>query len=326
MEYRKYGNLNKAASALGLGSWPFGGDFWWGDQSDRDSLEVLQTAFEGGINLIDTAPIYGNGHSEEVVGKFIKEGGLRKKIILATKLGLDPNTKGYHNLKKDRMLREIDESLKRLQTDYIDLYQIHWPDPNLPVGESAEMMRNFYERGLIKSVGVSNYSVAQMREFMKYCPLHSLQPPYNMFRREIENEIIPFCAENNISIISYSPLHGAVLTGKYFFDGVKIPGDAVRKNLTDLKVPFFAVNKKFLAEIKKTAEKYGKTLTQFVLNWTMTRKGIGCVLIGARNKKQIEENLKALGWSITACDLASINKLLSERDSQIAGLANQVYK
>ena len=211
------------------------------------------------------------------------------------------------------MLREIEASRRRLGVEVIDIYQIHWPDPETSIKESAKVMREFYEQGLIKAVGVSNYSVDQMKEFMNYCPLHSLQPPYNMFRREIEEKILPFCVENNISVLSYSPLHGGVLTGKFFFDNVAVPRDMVRKNLDDLKEPKFSVNKKILLELKKIADSYGKSLAEFVLNWTIHAKGITTVLVGARNKKQIQQNFGCLGWGIKEEDIKKIEAILDKR-------------
>ncbi len=320
MEYRSITNIEKKVSVLGLGTWAFGGDSWWGKQDDGVSLAVMERAREKGINFIDTAPFYGRGHSEEVVGRFIKEGGRRKEIILATKLGLDWTKKGFFNLKKDRMLREMEESLKLLRTDYIDLYQIHWPDPNTPVGESAETMREFYEKGLIKAVGVSNYSLSQMKEFMKNCPLHCIQPPYNMFQREIEKEILPFCIKCGISVVTYSPLYGGVLTGKFFADGAEIPKDLRRKNIDDLKEPLFSINRKLLAEIKEIASKYGTPLSRFVLRWTLQRNGIASVLTGARTVEQIAENTLVSGWAVSGEDIKILDGILAKRENMISFL------
>jgi len=315
VEYRSIKNLDKKVSVLGLGTWVFGGDSWWGKQDDSVSFAVLERAREKGINFIDTAPFYGRGHSEDVVGKFIKDGGLRKEIILATKLGLDWSKKGFFNLQRDSMLREMDVSLKRLRTDYIDLYQIHWPDPNTPIGESAATMRGFYEQGLIKAVGVSNYSLPQIKEFMKNCPLHCIQPPYNMFKRGIEKEILPFCIKHGISVVTYSPLHGGVLTGKFFAPGAEIPKDLRRKNIADLKEPLFSVNKKILAEIKKIAGKYEGPLSRFVLRWTIQRKGITSVLLGARTVEQFTENAGAAEGDISEEDIKILDGILEKRES-----------
>jgi len=316
VEYRKCGDFS--LSVLGLGTWAFGGDKWWGPQDDKDSWLVLKKAIEKGINLIDTAPVYGRGHSEEVIGKFLKKEKLREKVILATKVGLSwKNGKIYHNLKKKRMMEEIDESRKRLDVDWIDIYQVHWPDPDTPIGETAETMYKFYSKGLIKAIGVSNYSVEQMKEFMKYSPLHILQPPYNMFKRDIEEETIPFCKENKISIISYIPLHSGILTGKFFLQGARIPDDLCRKNHSDLKEPLFSINKKILSQLNEIASRYHKTLTQLVLNWTYHQEGITSILVGARKEQQLEENLGSVHWEIEEKDLKKIEEILSQRISLI---------
>ena len=296
-----------------MGTWAFGNDFWWGKQDDGVSMEVMRKAVEAGVNFIDTAPFYGMGHSEKLVGKFLAESGRRKDIVLATKLGLDASVKGFCNLKRDRMLREIEDSLERLQTDYIDLYQIHWPDPALPVEESALTMREFYDQGIIRAVGVSNYSVSEMKQFMDNCPLHSLQPPYNMFNREIEDSILPFCVESGLSVINYSPLHGGVLTGKFFLDGAKIPGDTRRKSIKDLKEPYFSINRGILEQLKTIAGRYGRTLSQFVLNWTMHRPGITSVIFGARTPEQLNDNIGSCVWSIKMDDLEKIEEILNKR-------------
>jgi len=319
MKYRKISGLEREISVLSLGTWAFGSDAWWGYQDDRDSWSVLERAVELGINLIDTAPVYGRGHSEELVGKFLKETNKREEIVLATKVGLDwDKSRIYHNLKRERMLKEIEDSFKRLQTDYIDLYQIHWPDPDTPIQESAETMYSFYQKGLIKAIGVSNYSVEQMREFMRYSPLHTLQPPYNMFRREIEKDIIPFCVENNISIINYVPLHSGILTGKFFFDNVRVPSDLCRKNNPDLKEPLWNINRDTLRRLKEISVKYGRTLTQLVLNWTFNREGITSVIVGARRVGQIEENAGSTDFEISREDMVMIEELLREREVKIS--------
>ncbi|MEA2082531.1 MAG: aldo/keto reductase [Elusimicrobiota bacterium] len=313
MEYRKFNNIEEKVSAMALGTWVFGGGKWWGNQKDSDSMAVMQKAIDEGINLFDTAPFYGNGRSEQLVGKFISSKKLRKKIVLATKLGLDPESPTFHNLKRDRMLREMDESLRRLATDYIDIYQIHFPDSDVPIKDSAKVMRDFYGQGLIKAVGVSNYSVEQMKEFMEYCPLHSLQPRYNMFSREIEKEILPFCIEKGISTLGYSPLHGGILTGKFFQLSAVIPDDMRRKRMKDLVEPAYSVNKKIFSEIEKVASDSGLTPAQFVLNWTMNRPGITCILAGARTAEQLEDDLGACGVNISKDNIEKTDRLLDNR-------------
>ena len=320
MEYRKLGSSNIKVTTLALGTWAFSGDRWWGEQEDLASQRTLYRAIELGINFIDTAPIYGNGHSETVVGEALKKEKLRDKVVLATKVGLrweKPESEtSFHNLKRESILEEMEESLRRLNTEVIDLYQVHFPDPDTPIRETAETLHKFYQQEKIKTVGVSNFSVEQMQEFMKYCPLHCLQPPYNMFRREIETEILPFCIKNNIAVIAYSPLNSGILTGKFFF-GQKIPQDKVRSINYDLRGKNFEVNKKILLKLRDVASKYKRGLTPFALNWVIAQKGVTCAIVGARNPQQIEENIGTLGWQVTKEDAELIESILKEREERI---------
>ena len=199
MQYQKLGNSELKIAPLILGTWAFGGGSWWGPQDDKNTVEVLEAALKSGISALDTAPMYGKGRSERVIGDFIKKRKNREKIILATKVGLSwQGPRILHDLSKKRILEELDQSRLRLQSDFIDLYQIHWPDPKTPIGQSAEVLHSLFQKGLIKAIGVSNYSVEQMSEFLEYAPLHSLQPQYSMFERGIEDSIVDFCLEKNI--------------------------------------------------------------------------------------------------------------------------------
>lgn len=311
---RRVSNLKMEISPIGLGTWAFGSDKWWGPQEDEKSLQVINKFVNKGFNLIDTAPAYGRGHSEEIIGEYLKQKENRKKVVVATKLGLSwEKGRVYHDLSEKRMKEEIELSLGRLNTDYMDIYQVHWPDPDTPIKETASVMREFFEEGVIKAIGVSNYSIEQMRKFMKYSPLHVLQPPFNMFNRDIEEGIIPFCIENNISIFSYSSLNSGILTGKFFFTDRGIPTDLVRRGHQDLKEPLLSVNKKVLSKLKKIATNYNKTLTQLVLNWTYNQEGITSALAGARNIPQIKENMGAVGWNIKRKNMEKIDSLLEER-------------
>jgi len=306
-------------SPVCVGTWAFGGDAWWGPQVDSNSVEVLDTTIKEGITIIDTAPVYGRGRSEQVIGGYIKKRKLRDKVIIATKLGLSwEGSKILHNLKKKRMLEEVDESRKRLQTDYFDLYQIHWPDPDTPIAETAQTMYSFFRRGITKSVGVSNYSVGQMKEFMKHCPLHCLQPEYSMFKRDIEEEVVPFCLENDIAIISYAPLHSGILTGKFFLKEVSIPTDTNRRmKKAEFQKPQFSINKELFLQLKEIASLYEKDLTQLVINWNFSQRGITSAIVGMRNAEQAKDNLGSLNWSITKNDLDRIDDLLKERLEKI---------
>jgi len=321
MERRKLGKSGIEVTTLALGTWAFGGDKWWGKQDDLSSQKTLCRAIQLGINLIDTAPVYGNGRSETIVGQTLKEENLREKVVLATKVGLRwkrPDSEdSFECLKRESILEEIEDSLRRLNTDVIDLYQVHYPDADTPIAETAQTLYKIYQKGRIKAVGVSNYDVPQMQEFMKHCPLHSLQPKYNMFRREIESETLPFCRKNNIAVIVYSSLNSGVLTGKFFF-GSKVPHDRVRDVNYDLKEANFGINKETLLKLRELASKYKRGLAPFALNWITAQEGITSSIVGARRPAQIEENAGAAGWKISRKDLESIEAILKEREERIA--------
>ncbi len=323
MEYRKLGSSSLEVSVISLGTWAFGSDKWWGQQSDKNSAATVERALELGINFIDTARVYGFGHSEEVVGKAIK--GKREKLILATKTGLSWDSKGYiyNDLSPQKILQEFQQSTKALKTDYIDLYQIHWPDEKVSIKKSALILKKLFEKGQIKAVGVSNYSVKQMQEFMQYCPLHSLQPPFNLFRREIKKDILPFCCKHNIGIVIYSPLHSGILTGK-FFKGKPIPDDLVRGGHLDLRGKNFGINKEIMLEkIEPLALKYGLSLGQLAISWLISQKGITSAICGARHPEQITENAVACDITLDEEDIKGINEILDERE-RLVKYANRV--
>lgn len=322
MEYRKLGNSSLEVSAICLGTWVFGGDKWWGHQEDKDSLAVLNESLERGVNFIDTAPVYGRGHSEEVIGSFIVQKKIREKIILATKVGLRWEGRDvFHDLSKKRVIEEIDASRKRLKTDYFDLYQVHFPDPDTSIGQTAELMYKFYQQGIIKAIGVSNFTTVQIDEFKKYSPIHSLQPPYSMFDRKIEEDIVPYCIKNSIGIITYAPLYSGLLTGKFFLDNTKIPNDINRKmKKEDLEEPHFSINKSTLLRLKQIADTYKKTLSQLALNWNYNQKGITSAIVGTRNLFQLKDNLGSVGWEIPSQGLEKIKSILEEREVEIKKL------
>jgi len=319
MNYRSLGKSDLEPSVLALGTWAFGNDRWWGNQSDKHSQEVLELAIESGVNLIDTAPVYGRGHSERVIGAFLKNRGLREKVILATKLGLSWEGRNiFHNLTTQRMLEELDESRKRLDTDYFDLYQVHWPDPETPIAKTAETMHQFYQKKIIKAVGLSNYSVEQMQEFMKYCPLHCLQPQYSMFFRDIETEVLPFCREREISVITYAPLYSGILSGKFFLEGVQVPLDLNRKiKDKEFKEPRISINTQALQGLKEIASSYQKTLSQLAINWNFSQNGVTSAISGMRSRNQFEDNIGSCGWEMSGEDMARITKILDAREANI---------
>src|SRR3984885_10431033 len=205
-------NTQLKVSRVALGTWAMGG-WMWGGTDQREAIATIHAALNQGINLIDTAPVYGFGASEEIVGAALD--GVRSQTVIATKTGLEwRDGKIYRNATRARIMQEIDDSLGRLRTDYIDIYQVHWPDPLVPVEETAEAMRSLYEQGKIRAIGVSNFSVAQMERFRRVAPLHVLQSPYNLFERAIETEILPYCRDNQIVTLGYGALCRGLLSGR----------------------------------------------------------------------------------------------------------------
>src|SRR3984893_18599392 len=214
MEFVDIPGTQLRVSRVALGTWAMGG-WMWGGTDERESVNTIWAALDQGINLIDTAPVYGSGKSEEIVGKAISSAGLRSRAIIATKVGIEMRDgKAYRNATRQRIHREVNDSLRRLRTDYIDIYQVHWPDPLVPIEETAEAMRGLYELGKIRAIGVSNFSVEQMERFRKVAPLHVLQPPYNLFERAIDEQILPYCRANNIATFGYGALCRGLLSGR----------------------------------------------------------------------------------------------------------------
>ena len=319
MERVNLGKTEIKVSRICLGTWAWGGDKWWGRQQDRDSEEAFEAALARGINFIDTAPVYGFGRAEKILGRLLRQ--KREDVVLATKVGLRwQGGKITINLKRQSMQEELAMSLQRLNTDYIDLYQVHWPDKDTPLEETAAVMGEFYERGVIKAVGVSNFSLSQMEEFMKYCPLHCLQPPYNMFRRDIEEDIIPFCRTHNIAIITYASLESGILSGKFFF-GSPLPNDLNRRRNPNLKPPLFTINKKYIKKLKEVISGYPVSLAQLAIAWILHQAGITSAIVGCRNAYQAKENSMAADVSLPSSTWEKIEKILQQRTREISLLA-----
>ncbi len=326
MEYRKLGNSDLSVSAITYGAWAIGG-WMWGGADRKDAVNAIKSSYELGVTSIDTAPAYGQGLSEEIVGEAIK-GIPRDKVQILTKYGLRWDkqigefffaSKGnngedvnmYRFAGKDSVIYECENSLRRLRTDYIDLYQIHWNDPATPVEETMEAVSRLIDQGKIRYAGVCNYNADQMKEAEKTLSLVSNQVPFSMVDRHIEDELVPYCIDKNKSILAYSPLQKGLLTGKIkpgykFNEGDHRPDDKF----------FTAENVKivnaFLDKLKPLAERKECTLAQLVIRWTIERPGITVALVGARNSKQAEQNAKAINVKLSKEDLEFINKHLAE--------------
>ena len=298
-------------SRVALGTWAMGG-WMWGGTDKREAVATIRAALEQGINLIDTAPVYGFGVSEEIVGQAVAAAGLRAQAVIATKVGLEWRAgKVYRNATRGRIMREIDESLRRLRTDYIDIYQVHWPDPLVPIEETAEAMRTLHDQGKIRAIGVSNFSVEQMERFRKVAPLHVLQPPYNLFERAIEGEILPYCRANNIATFGYGALCRGLLSGRMRAD-TTFEGDDLRRLDPKFQPPRYAQYLTAVGQLDQLAQDfYQRRVIQLAVRW-MLDQGISVALWGARHPDQLQAAVGVAGWSLGAATRARIDRILSE--------------
>jgi aryl-alcohol dehydrogenase-like predicted oxidoreductase len=323
MQTRKLGFSDLHLTTVGLGTWAIGGPWqWgWGPQDDQDSIRTIQEALDLGINWIDTAPAYGVGHSEEIVGRAIE--GRRDEVVIATKSGIvgNPDKPGttMRVLDADSILREVDNSLRRLNVEVIDLYQIHWPIPDEQIEEAWGAMADLVNAGKVRTIGVSNFSVSQLRRVMPIHPVASLQPPYSMVRREIEDDLVDFCAANEIGIVVYSPMQAGLLTGKFSKERLDNlpPGDWRRTN-DQFQEPRFSATLELVEKLKPIAGRNGRTLAQLAIAWTLRLPAITSAIVGARRPGQIVETAAAGDWTLTPEDTAEIDALLDWHAGQIS--------
>ncbi|MCY9109877.1 aldo/keto reductase [Bacillus atrophaeus] len=319
MEHINISNTEIEASRIGLGTWAIGGTMW-GGTDEENAIKTIHAAFEKGITFIDTAPAYGFGQSEEIVGKAIEHYGARNQVVLATKTALDwKHNQLYRHATRARIIEEIENSLKRLKTDYIDLYQVHWPDPLVPIEETAEAMKELYDAGKIRAIGVSNFSVEQMETFRAVAPIHAIQPPYNLFEREAEEDVLPYAREKGLTALLYGSLCRGLLTGKMTED-YTFEGDDLRKQDPKFQQPRF---KEYIAAVKKLDElafsRYRKSVIHLAVRWILDQPGTGIALWGARKPEQVEAVSDITGWELTSEDKKDINHILRETISEPVG-------
>jgi aryl-alcohol dehydrogenase-like predicted oxidoreductase len=294
-------------SRVALGTWAMGG-WMWGGTDESESIATIRAALDQGINLIDTAPAYGFGVSEEIVGKALT--GTRSSAIIATKVGLEwRDGKVYRNATRNRILAEIHDSLRRLRTDYIDIYQVHWPDPLVPIEETADTMRELYQQGKIRAIGVSNFSVTQMRAFRAVAPLHVLQSPYNLFERDIEQGVLPYCLTNGIATLGYGALCRGLLSGRMRADS-RFEGDDLRRIDPKFQPPRFAQYLNAVAQLDQLAQRrYDRRVIQLAVRWILDQ-AVSVALWGGRHAEQLRAALRVTGWSLDATTRAEIDRIL----------------
>ncbi|MEA3135536.1 MAG: hypothetical protein QOG17_3382 [Gammaproteobacteria bacterium] len=311
MEYIDIPGTSIRASRIALGTWAIGG-WMWGGTDESDAIRTIQEALDRGINLIDTAPVYGFGRSEEIVGKALVD-GRRWNAIIATKVGLDwKNSQPFRNARKARIIEEAESSLRRLRTDVIDLYQVHWPDPLTPIAETAEAVSALHRAGKIRAVGVSNFSPAQMDEFRKVAPLHTAQPPYNLFERAIEQDVLPYCREKKIALLAYGSLCRGLLSGSMSTSS-RFTGDDLRKNDPKFRSPRFQQYLDAVERLDQFArERFNRGVIHLAVRWVLDRGELNIALWGARRAEQLSPITDVLGWRIDDAAMTEIDRILRE--------------
>jgi aryl-alcohol dehydrogenase-like predicted oxidoreductase len=313
MQTRKLGNSDLNITPVGFGAWAVGGagyDFGWGPQEDAESIAAIHRALELGVNWIDTAAVYGIGHSEEVVARALKEWkGERPYVFTKCAMRWDAKGKVTKVHKADSIREECEDSLRRLQVDAIDLYQIHWPpDDNGPsLEESWQVMADLQQQGKVRWIGVSNYDVPQMKRLETIAPVTSDQPPYSMLRRKIEAEILPYAEQQNIGIIVYSPMLSGMLTGAMTHErAANLPADDWRRNNPEFREPKLSKNLELVERLRAIGNRYGRTPGEVAIAWTLRRPVVTGAIAGARNAQQAEGVMRAGELKLTAQDLAEI--------------------
>ncbi|KUG26440.1 putative aldo/keto reductase [hydrocarbon metagenome] len=315
MEKRKLGNSDLEITRVGFGAWAIGGsgwDFGWGEQDDKESIEAIHKALDMGINWIDTAAVYGVGHSEEIVAKAVKEYyGSKPYVFTKCVLLWDENGHVTKSLDPQSIRKECEDSLRRLRVDIIDLYQIHWPpdDNDEEIKPAWEMMAQLKEEGKVRYIGVSNFNVEQIKIAESIAPVTSLQPKYSLISRNIENEILPYVKKQNIGVIVYSPMGSGILTGKYNREKIeKLPEDDWRKGARDFNEPNLTKNLAIVDELKKIAEEHNRHGGEVAVAWTLKHEAVTAAIVGARNAKQAEEIMFAHDLVLTEEDVKRLEE------------------
>ncbi|MDF1842898.1 MAG: aldo/keto reductase [Rubripirellula sp.] len=326
MQTRVLGNSEQPLSVIGLGTWAIGGGDWkfgWGDQDDSEAIATIHRAIELGVNWIDTAAVYGLGKSEELVGRALFEMPADQRPLVATKCGRTNAGGGEigKSLRRESVIAECEASLKRLQVDCIDLYQMHWPEPDEEIEEGWHTLVDLKQQGKVRDIGVSNHSVPQMQRLQAIHPITSLQPPYSMIAREVESEILPFCHENNIGVVCYSPMGKGLLTGA--FDAARAASLSAKDHRSRdprFQSPQLEINLRFVAGLNKIASGLGWTVSDVAIAWVFRLPAVTSAIVGARRPTQIEQTVDAGTRTIDEATVAEIESLLVTRQSALDAL------
>lgn len=316
MQTKQLGNSELQITTIGFGAWAIGGGGWafgWGQQDDQESVEAIVRALDLGVNWVDTAAIYGLGHSEAVVAQALKD--CSKRPYVFTKCSMIWNEKGEigRSLKAASLRQEIENSLRRLQIDVIDLYQIHWPNPDQEIEEGWTTLAQLKEEGKVRYIGVSNFSIEQMRRAQKIAPITSLQPPYSLINRKVESEILPFCQENKIGVINYSPMQSGLLTGAMTAERIaNMPEDDWRRKSDEFQEPRLSRNLKLVDLLQQIGQRYGRSPGEVAIAWTLNHPAITGAIVGGRNGKQVEGVVGAAELRLSELDLSEIKTFLDQ--------------
>lgn len=297
---------------IGLGTWVMGG-WMWGGIDDDAAIATIHAALEQGVTLIDTAPVYGMGHAERLVGRALAESGRRDEVVLSTKAGLDwEGTSPFRDASRRRLLQEIDDSRERLGTDVVDVLHVHWPDPLVPIEETADAMREIFEAGQTRAVGVSNFSVEQIERFRARCPLHVVQPPYNLFERGIEADILPYVQDAGMTTLTYGALCRGLLSGK-MHQASTFEGDDLRRRDPKFAEPRFSQYLDAVHRLDELAkERFGRDVVHLALRWLLDRPGVGVALWGARRPDQLAPLAGVAAFELDAEAMAEIDSILAD--------------
>ncbi len=314
MQMRRLGKTELTLTTLGLGTWAIGGpwQFGWGPQDDQESIQTIIAAVEGGVNWIDTAPIYGCGHSEAVIGRALRE--IKEKPLIATKCGLVWNDKRekVNCLDAAGIIRECEDSLRRLGVEVIDLYQMHWPEPDGQIEEAWGAMAACVRQGKVRHLGASNVSIAQLERLANVHPVAAIQPPYSLLRRDIETEMLDYCSTRGIGVVCYSPMFKGLLTGTFSTERMQhLPPDDHRRFDPNFQEPQLEKNLKLVDALRGIAEARGKTVAQLAIAWTLRRPEVTSAIVGARRPEQIQQTLPAGDWTLDEETIREIEALLS---------------
>jgi aryl-alcohol dehydrogenase-like predicted oxidoreductase len=311
MEYTRIAGTELSVSRIGVGTWAIGG-WMWGGADDDEAVRTIRAAIDRGITLIDTAPVYGFGHAEEVVGRTLREARARDRVVIATKVGLDwREGNPFRDSRPERIVAEVEASLRRLGTDYVDIYQVHWPDPETPIEATALTMQKLLAQGKIRAIGVSNFSRDQMHEFRQVSRIHTVQPPLNLFERESENVVLPYCNWHGIAVLAYGPICRGLLSGRMRFD-TSFTGDDLRTTDPKFQRPHYQQYLRAVAELDRFAgENYGKRVIHLALRWVLEQPGVTSALWGARRPSQLEPLSEVMGWRLDAAAMREIDSILS---------------